>query len=108
MYDDMGRGSTDMSYTWNEYGRPAIDLAYSVGALALTGQIDAIVHGGDISYAMGYAAVWEFYLNMISPYASAVPYLSLVGNHEIDYPDTDSYYKGTDSGGECGVPVRVL
>jgi hypothetical protein len=53
LYDDMGRGSTDMSYTWNEYGRPAIDLAYSAGHLAQAGLIDAVVHGGDISYAQG-------------------------------------------------------
>ena len=38
MYDDMGRGSNDMSYTWNEYGRPAIDLAFSVGGLVQTGK----------------------------------------------------------------------
>ena len=106
MYDDMGRGSNDMSYTWNEYGRPALALAYAVGALTLTGKIDAVVHGGDLSYARGYAAVWDFYLNMISPIASTVPYLSIVGNHEIDYPNTASFYQGTDSGGECGVPVR--
>ena len=106
MYYDMGTGSNDMSYTWNGYGRPALALAYAVGDLTRTGKIDAVLHGGDISYASGYAAVWDFYLNMISPIASTVPYLSMVGNHEIDYPSTDSFYKGTDSGGECGVPVR--
>jgi hypothetical protein len=54
------------------------------------------------------AGVWEFYLNMISPLASAVPYLSLVGNHEMDFPHTDSFYTGSDSGGECGVQTLAF
>ena len=108
MYDDMGRGSTDMSYTWNEYGRPAITLAYAVGALTQTGKIDAVLHGGDIAYANGYVAAWDFFLNMIGPIASTVPYLTMVGNHEIDYPNTGAFYTGKECGGECGVPVRYV
>ena len=42
--------------------------------------------GGDISYACGYAAVWDFFLNMISPISSSVLYLTTVGNHESDFP----------------------
>jgi hypothetical protein len=64
--------------------------------------------GGDISYATGYMSVWEFFLNMISPVASSVLYLTTVGNHESDYPNTDSYYEGTDSGGECGVIATAV
>lgn len=108
LYDDMGRGSDDMAFTWNEYGRPAINVSKSVGHLAQIGAIDAILHGGDISYARGMGVVWDFFLNMISPMASAVPYLSIVGNHEVDYPGTSVYYKGTDSGGECGVPALTF
>ena len=29
LYDDLGRGSSDMSYTWNEYGRPSFQVGYS-------------------------------------------------------------------------------
>ena len=57
LYDDMGRGSTDMSYTWNavsEYGRPAINTTIAVAAEIATGSVDAIYHGGDLSYATGY------------------------------------------------------
>ena len=57
---DMGRGSTDMSYTWNEYGRPSIDVAYSMGARVLTGQVDAVLHGGDLAYSDGTS---DFILN---------------------------------------------
>ena len=24
LFDDLGRGSLDQSYTWNEYGRPSV------------------------------------------------------------------------------------
>jgi hypothetical protein len=47
-----------------------------------------LITGGDISYAMGYMAVWDFFLNMISPISSKVLYLTTVGNHESDYPNT--------------------
>ena len=50
---DMGRGSSDDTYTWNEYGRPAYNTSNSVGALVAAGGVDVIVHGGDISYARG-------------------------------------------------------
>ena len=29
------------------------------------------------------------------------------GNHERDWPDSGSFYDGTDSGGECGVPAET-
>lgn len=68
----MGRGSTDDTYTWNEYGRPAIETMYAVGAEVQAGQVDAIYHGGDISYATGYAAVWDFFLDELSICASGI------------------------------------
>jgi len=108
LYDDMGRGSTDMSYTWNEYGRPSISTAAAVGAIVASGEVDAIYHGGDISYATGYLAVWDFFLDMISEVASRAVYLTTVGNHESDYPNTASQFAGTDSGGECGVLATKL
>ena len=58
LYDDLGRGSSDDSYTWNEYGRPSYATALAVGAEAAAGMIDAVYHGGDISYSSGYSAVW--------------------------------------------------
>ncbi len=63
------------------------------------GKIDAVFHGGDISYATGYEAVGDFFLDQISSIASGALYLTTVGNHESDWPGTASYYTGTDSGG---------
>ena len=108
LFDDLGRGSTDDTYTWNEYGRPAINTSMSVGALILSGSIDAVYHGGDISYATGYIAVWDFYLDMISPMAGGALYLTTVGNHESDYYNSSTQFQNNDSGGECGVMATRL
>jgi hypothetical protein len=108
LFCDLGRGSSDDTFTWNEYGRPALNTSNSIGALVAAGKVDVIFHGGDISYARGYMAVWDFFLNMISGMASGAVYLSTVGNHESDWPGTASFYNGTDSGGECGVATTRL
>lgn len=108
LFCDLGRGSSDDTFTWNEYGRPALNTSNSIGALVAAGKVDAIFHGGDISYATGYMAVWDFFLNMISAMASGTLYLSTVGNHESDWPGTASFYTGKDSGGECGVAATRL
>lgn len=108
LFDDLGRGSTDMTYTWYEYGRPAMLTTMAVGAEIAAGKIDAIYHGGDISYAVGYMAVWDFFFDMLTPMAGSVVYLSTVGNHESDWPSTSSYYTGKDSGGECSVATMKL
>jgi hypothetical protein len=108
LYDDLGRGSNDMTYTWYEYGRPAYDTVKSVGAEVAAGKVDAIYHGGDVSYAVGYLAVWDFFLEMLSPVASGSLYLSTVGNHESDWYNSASFYNNSDSGGECGVLTTRL
>ena len=102
LYDDLGRGSLDHSYTWNEYGRPSMYTAMSIGEEIIQGNVDAIYHGGDISYATGYIAVWDFFMEMMSPLTGSVLYLTTVGNHESDWWGSASYYQNTDSGGECG------
>lgn len=108
LYDDFGRGSTDMSFTWYEYGRPAIYTAMSVGAEVARGNVDAIYHGGDISYATGYLSVWDFFLDMLTPMSSGTLYLTTVGNHESDWYNSSSLFNNSDSGGECGVMTTRL
>ena len=66
----------------------------------------AILHIGDVSYARGYAAEWESFMNMIEPVARRVPWMTAVGNHERDWPQSGSVVGFSDSGGECGVPYR--
>ncbi len=108
IYDDLGRGSNDMTYTWYEYGRPSFDTMNAVGYEVSQGWVDAIYHGGDISYAVGYLAVWDFFLDMISPAASGTLYITTVGNHETDWYNTDSWFNNSDSGGECSIPTVTL
>ena len=82
------------------------------------GGISFVLHIGDLSYAYGLGYIWDTWMTMIEPVASAVPYMVSVGNHEQDtlvggekdpskeklfLPPWGNY--GHDSGGECGVPV---
>jgi len=108
LFDDLGRGSTDMTYTWYEYGRPAIYTTMAVGAEIAAGTVDAIYHGGDISYATGYVAVWDFFLDMLVPMSASTLYLTTVGNHESDWLNSATIFNNTDSGGECGVLTTKL
>lgn len=70
-----------------------------------------ISHIGDISYARGYAWLWDHFFTQIEPVASKVAYHVCIGNHEYDWPlqpwkpDWASY--GKDGGGECGVPYSL-
>ncbi|CAM9341268.1 unnamed protein product [Ectocarpus sp. 12 AP-2014] len=76
-------------------------------------QLGLVLHIGDLSYARGYDAQWDEYMDQIKHVASAVPWMVGVGNHERDYPTTSesrvrqelSFFTGTDSGGDCGVPT---
>lgn len=69
-----------------------------------------ISHIGDISYARGYAWIWDNFFHQIEPLASKVPYHVCIGNHEYDWPlqlwkpDWSYSVYGKDGGGECGVP----
>eukprot|EP01138_Halocafeteria_seosinensis_P002693 gb/GECG01002754.1/.p1 GENE.gb/GECG01002754.1/~~gb/GECG01002754.1/.p1 ORF type:complete len:765 (+),score=79.04 gb/GECG01002754.1/:1-2295(+) len=122
LYGDMGRGSDDDAATWREYGEPAINTTRQLrNHIDNESWGDAIFHIGDISYATGYAAVWDEWLDMVSPVAKRIPYLVNGGNHECDSPaesfpanrtptffEGDPDRRGGDSGGECGVPMVNL
>eukprot|EP00300_Choanocystis_sp_HF-7_P024926 c26527_g1_i1.p1 GENE.c26527_g1_i1~~c26527_g1_i1.p1 ORF type:complete len:585 (+),score=128.53 c26527_g1_i1:97-1755(+) len=71
-----------------------------------------VLHIGDISYARGYAWVWEVYQTLIEAFALRMPVMTAIGNHEFDQlgfmafdPSWVNY--GNDSGGECGVPYAA-
>lgn len=72
-----------------------------------------ISHIGDISYARGYAWLWDAFFTQIEPLASKVPYHVCMGNHEYDWPlqpwkpEWSTKVYGTDGGGECGVPYSL-
>jgi len=65
-----------------------------------------IIHNGDVSYARGYSTQWDSYWDLLGPAVRAVPYMTVPGNHERDWPGTGDGFgdaSGGDSGGECGV-----
>ncbi|GAB2280206.1 prolyl aminopeptidase [Dionaea muscipula] len=72
-----------------------------------------ISHIGDISYARGYAWLWDNFFSQIEVVASKVAYHVCIGNHEYDWPsqpwrpDWAAPIYGTDGGGECGVPYSL-
>ncbi|XP_072951813.1 probable inactive purple acid phosphatase 2 [Typha angustifolia] len=72
-----------------------------------------VSHIGDISYARGFAWIWDEFFSQIELIASSVPYHVCIGNHEYDWPSQPwrpgwSYgVYGKDGGGECGVPYSL-
>lgn len=102
-FGDMGKGERDGSEEhWNE--SPSLNTTDQI--IAIIDDIDLVLHIGDISYAVGYSAQWDEFFDQIEPVASKVPYLTCIGNHERDFPESGSYYDGRDSGGECGIPYE--
>jgi acid phosphatase type 7 len=103
-------------------GAGAAATAAHVTALAAGGAIDFATHVGDLGYAEGSTARWDAWMALIEPYASLVPVMVSLGNHEYDSVGGDwskdpsgggrlsaAQYEwwngGQDSGGECGVPT---
>lgn len=65
-----------------------------------------VLHNGDLSYAMGYNSMWEVFHDNIEDLSAEVPWMVTIGNHERDWPGTNSTsFGGMDSMGECGVPA---
>lgn len=105
-FGDMGKGEVDGSVEhWEE--QPSLNTTQNMVSLVSSGSMDLVLHIGDISYAVGYASQWDEFMQQILPVATAVPYMTCIGNHERDYPHSGCYYNGTDSGGECGVPYEA-
>ncbi|KAI5656273.1 hypothetical protein M9H77_25066 [Catharanthus roseus] len=106
IFGDMGKGERDGSNEYNDY---------QPGSLNTTDQlikdlknIDIVFHIGDLTYANGYISQWDQFTSQVEPISSVVPYMIASGNHERDWPDSGSFYDGTDSGGECGVPAQNM
>ncbi|CAH0515206.1 unnamed protein product [Peronospora belbahrii] len=83
-----------------------------------------LLHFGDISYALSVSFAWDHFFRLIEPYATSLPYMVGIGNHEYGYtyggehdlsggmlpyggsfnPPWGNFY--ADSLGECGVPMH--
>jgi acid phosphatase type 7 len=95
--------SSDADRSWTTISRIQHDIA-----AAAPGQFAAIIHIGDLGYALGAGYLWDQFGAMIQPVSKSIPYMVGLGNHEYVYasggfhPAGGNY--GSDSNGECGVP----
>ncbi|KAE8686655.1 Detected protein of confused Function [Hibiscus syriacus] len=106
VFGDMGKAPFDASI--EHYIQPgSVSVVKAMEEEMNNGSINSIFHIGDISYATGFLVEWEFFLNLISPLASKVSYMTAIGNHERDYAGSGDRYLNADSGGECGVPYET-
>jgi hypothetical protein len=103
-YGDMGKAEEDHSLEHWPYESPSLNTTKNV--IQQIDDLDLVMHIGDISYAVGYSSEWDTFMNQVLPIATAVPYMTSPGNHERDFPGSGSFYNGTDSGGECGIPYE--
>ena len=116
-YGDMG--------TWSHVKNASAAVATAkISTSQVLSGARRIDHFGDISYAKGVSGTWDAWFDLIEPYASKVPYMVTIGNHEFDYvsggdndPSINSinpqpafkpdwWQSASDSGGECGVPMH--
>lgn len=62
-----------------------VDSKATLSHIAANPSLGMILHAGDLSYANGYASLWDEYGNMTEYLASARPWMVSAGNHEVEY-----------------------
>jgi hypothetical protein len=106
-YGDMGKTTQDDSLEhWNNE-KASINTTRLMIKDMQAIPMDLAIHIGDISYAVGYGAQWDEFHDQVSAISTRLPYMTCIGNHERDFPNSGSRFNGTDSGGECGVAYEV-
>ena len=113
LFGDMG---TSAPYTTCSLTQPESrnTIKWLTRDIAKLGEKPSFIsHIGDISYARGYAWLWDLFFSQIEPIASHVPYHVCIGNHEYNWPLqpwrplwAQNIY-GKDGGGECGIPYSL-
>lgn len=57
----------------------------------------------------GYGTQWDVFMDMMEPLVTQLPYMTLIGNHERDWPDTgDRYLNGVRDSGTSLTPWGTL
>lgn len=106
-FGDLGQTESDGSFhhSWDFQNRGELPSLNTTRTVAADEAIEMVLHIGDISYAVGYLSEWDNFFRQIHPIASRKPWMTSIGNHEMVW--SRSFYPGTDSGGECGVPFNA-
>jgi len=105
---DMGVGSPDgsadrrgMGGNVNSTYTDQIPRLVTIAMTKIIDTLDMVFIIGDVSYAQGYASTWEAYKEQMRPVAQRVPFLTVTGNHEADWPNIPDLVSTGDSTGEC-------
>ncbi|KAH9331987.1 hypothetical protein KI387_004095, partial [Taxus chinensis] len=113
VFGDMGTSVPYRTFHWTQE-ESKLTVKWLLRDLEELGDKPAFLsHIGDLSYARGYAWLWDSFFSQIEPLASKYPYHVCIGNHEYDWPlqpwkpSWASSVYGTDGGGECGVPYSL-
>ncbi|KAM0836044.1 hypothetical protein ACQ4PT_062558 [Festuca glaucescens] len=106
IFGDLGKAERDGSNEYQNFQPASRNTTDAV--IRDLDNTDVVFHIGDISYANGYLSQWDQFTQQVEPITSRVPYMLASGNHERDFPNSGSFYNGTDSGGECGVPAATM
>ncbi|ETN17842.1 hypothetical protein PPTG_05529 [Phytophthora nicotianae INRA-310] len=109
--EDNGKCGTTMQLIREDMERAAADPSKH--------RYVAVMHVGDLAYAMGATYIWDQFGHLIEYVAARLPYMISIGNHDYGYlegvkkdhikwPSHPTFEKegthGYDSYGECGVP----
>ncbi|KAM0834857.1 hypothetical protein ACQ4PT_063320 [Festuca glaucescens] len=106
IFGDMGKAERDGSNEYQNYQLASLNTTDAL--IRDLDNTDIMFHIGDISYANGYLSQWDQFTQQVEPITSRVPYMLASGNHERDFPNSGSFFNGTDSGGECGVLAETM
>lgn len=86
------------TYSFRTFDSGSQDLTYAVIAdmdfeqndtvkqlnnMVENGEIQAVIHSGDIGYADGFEPHWDVFFNHVESIASKIPYMVTPGNHEF-------------------------
>uniref|UniRef100_A0A0C9QQA8 Purple acid phosphatase n=1 Tax=Wollemia nobilis TaxID=56998 RepID=A0A0C9QQA8_9CONI len=113
LFGDMGTSVPYRTFLWTQEESKLTVKWLKRDIEELGDKPSFISHIGDISYARGYAWLWDSFFTQIEPLASKVPFHVCIGNHEYDWPlqpwkpEWAATVYGTDGGGECGVPYSL-
>jgi len=103
---DLGQSEIDGSNDGPAHVSASVNTHFALRREIENNAPQLLVHNGDVSYACGYSTQWDSYWDLLGPTVRAVPYMTVPGNHERDWPSTGDGFgdkSGGDSGGECGV-----
>ena len=91
--------------------QPSINTTNRLAAMIASGDATLVLDNGDISYAMGYGALWDVFGERTQAAAARAPWMVAQGNHESNWvgnPHSGRFnITNTDSGGECGVSTSM-